>query len=277
MACPLAEILHEDAHVAALAQLGDAFLAYLSHALACEAELGGYLLKSHLVASYAEALAYDGCLAVVEHALEHGVELLRHALVVHHLVGAAVVAAGHDVEHGVLLTVLEGRVNAHVVAVGHHALLYLVGVHVRGVGDLLDAWLALVLLLKAVDLVVDLAERPHLVQRQPYDAALLGDGLQDALPDPPHGVGDELEAACLIEFLGSLDQADVALVDEVGQRQALVLVLLGHGDHKAQVGGYEPLLCPFALASSFLDLLCQRYLLIDGDEWGPAYFHQILV
>ena len=70
---------------------------------------------------------------------------------------------------------------------------------------------------------------------------------------------------------------DVALVDEVGQRQALVLVLLGHGDHKAQVGGYEPLLCPFALASSFLDLLCQRYLLIDGDEWGPAYFHQILV
>ena len=52
-----------------------------------------------------------------------------------------------------------------------------------------------------------------------HDTALLGKGLEDALADPPHGVGDELEATGLVELLGGLDQAQVALIDEVGEAQ----------------------------------------------------------
>jgi hypothetical protein len=45
--------------------------------------------------------------------------------------------------------------------------------------------------------------------------------------NPPHGVGDELETTCFVKTLCGLDQTEVALVDQVRQRQTLVLVLLG--------------------------------------------------
>lgn len=54
----------------------------------------------------------------------------------------------------------------------------------------------------------------HLVQWQAHDVALLGDGLQNALANPPNGVRYELEASGLVEFLCSLDQSSVALADE---------------------------------------------------------------
>ena len=73
--------------------------------------------------------------------------------------------------------------------------------------------MALVFLFDFIDLVIDFVERAHLVEGESDDAALLGDGLQDALTNPPHGIRDELESARLIEFLGSLDQADVTLVN----------------------------------------------------------------
>ena len=60
--------------------------------------------------------------------------------------------------------------------------------------------------------MVYLVERTHLVQRESHDAALLCYCLKDALADPPHGVGDELEASGLIEFLCGLDESDVAFV-----------------------------------------------------------------
>ena len=62
--------------------------------------------------------------------------------------------------------------------------------------------------------------------------ALFGEGLQDRLADPPHSIGDEFEALRFVEALGSLDEAEVALVDEVAQRKTLVLVLLGYRNHE---------------------------------------------
>ena len=133
------------------------------------------------------------------------------------------------------------------------------------------------LLLKAVDGLVDLAESATLVQRQTHDTTLLGNGLQDALANPPDGVGNELEATGLVELLGCLDQADVTLVNKVGQRQALMLILLGHTDHEAQVGLNEPLLGSLPFGPSTAHGLGQFNLFIDGNQRRTAYFHKVFI
>ena len=65
-----------------------------------------------------------------------------------------------------------------------------------------------------------------MIERQPHNATLFGDGLQNTLSNPPHGVGNKLETAGLIKFLGSFYQSNVAFIDEVGEREALMLILL---------------------------------------------------
>ena len=45
---------------------------------ACQSELVANLLKTLLVATYAEALADDSDFAVLEHLIEHGVQLKSH-------------------------------------------------------------------------------------------------------------------------------------------------------------------------------------------------------
>ena len=72
------------------------------------------------------------------------------------------------------------------------------------------------------------------------------------MADPPHGVRDELETPCLVEFLGGFDQTQVALVDEVRQTQSLVLVLLSNRNHETEVGACQFFQCA---AVTFLDPL----------------------
>ena len=119
-------------------------------------------------------------------------------------------------------------------------------------------------LLKLIDLLIDLAQGTALVQRQTYDTALLSNSLKDTLANPPYGIGDKLEAARFIEFLCSLNQSDISLIDQVCQRQSLMLVLLGNGNDKAEVGCYQTLLSSFALRASLTDGLSQFNLLING-------------
>ena len=80
------------------------------------------------------------------------------------------------------------------------------------------------------------------VHRHPDGAALVGDGAADGLADPPSGVGGELEALAVLELLDGADQAEVALLHEVEQRQTGGLVALGDRDHEPQVRLDEALL-----------------------------------
>ena len=66
-------------------------------------------------------------------------------------------------------------------------------------------------------------------------AGLVGDGAGDRLADPPGGVGGELIAAAVFELLDGLHEAHVAFLDEVGEEQAAVLVLLRDRDDEAEV------------------------------------------
>ncbi len=194
--------------------------------------------KRHLWRADTEESPYHLAFPVVEQ-VEGPVRFLRaqrfHAPV---LVGAIGVSLSVKyVEQTVVLALprrghpyLRGRLLAFM------ASLDLVLRQVYAVGHLVYARSAFMFLLKLVQLTVYLVDASHLVEGQAHDSALLSYSLQDALSNPPYGVGDELESTCFVKLLCGFDQSDVSLIDEVGKAESLVLVLLRHGDNKSQIG-----------------------------------------
>ena len=83
--------------------------------------------------------------------------------------------------------------------------------------------------------LADAIEQVGLLLWKPERAALVAQGMDDRLPDPPDRIGDELDLFLRIEALGRLDQADVALVDQVQKGEPAPAVALGVGDHEAQI------------------------------------------
>ena len=57
--------------------------------------------------------------------------------------------------------------------------------------------------------------------------------------DPPHGVGGEPEALLRLEALDRLHQADIALGDRLGDRQAVAAIVPGDLGHQPQMAGDE--------------------------------------
>ncbi len=66
-------------------------------------------------------------------------------------------------------------------------------------------------------------------------ASLVGHGARDRLPDPPGGVGRELEALGVVELLDSTNQTKVSLLNEVQELHSSTGVALRQRHHKAQV------------------------------------------
>ncbi len=97
---------------------------------------------------------------------------------------------------------------------------------------------------------------------------------EDRLPDPPDGVGDELHALIGVELARRREQPDVALADQVREREAAVLVLLGHGDDEAQVA-LDELLHRFLVAGA--DLAGERDLLLLREERRLRHLVEVLI
>ena len=172
-------------------------------------------------------------------------------------VGAGILGIGQVVEELVVFAGSERRVEREVVLGDGEGLLHLLHRDVHALGDLGRRGLAAQLLEQRGRPLADAVERPRAVERHPHDAALLGQRLEDGLPDPPDRVGDELDALGLVELVRRADEAEVALVDQVGQRHALVLILLGHGDDEAEVAAHE---------------LVQRLAVAGADALGEIHF-----
>ena len=65
---------------------------------------------------------------------------------------------------------------------------------------------------------------------------LIGDGAGDGLTDPPGGVGGELIALGVVELLHGLDQAQIALLDQIQKQHTAAHIALGDGHHQTQIG-----------------------------------------
>ena len=88
----------------------------------------------------------------------------------------------------------------------------------------------------------DLARALGHVDGQPDRAARVLEAALDRLADPEGRVGGEAEALAPVELLARADQSEHALLDEVRERQALVLVAAGVRRDEAQVGVDEQFL-----------------------------------
>ena len=110
-------------------------------------------------------------------------------------------------------------------------------------------------------------ERVARVHREPDRAARVRDAAGDRLADPPRGVRGELEALAPVELLDRVHQAEVALLDQVQQREARGLVLLGDRDDEAQVRLHEGALGIVAVP----DVLAELTLLGRGQGLAAGF------
>ena len=139
-------------------------------------------------------------------------------------------------------------------------------------GDLLGGRLAADVLHQRAAHADQLVDLLHHVHRHADGPGLVGDGAGDALADPPGGVGRELEAAAVVELLDGADQAQVALLDQVEERDRGPRVALGDRDDEAQVGlGQSPL----GIHVLALDALGQRDLLGGREQLHLADLPQV--
>src|ERR1035437_10359700 len=106
-------------------------------------------------------------------------------------------------------------------------------------GDLAKRGLPRELLSQRVGRPVDARKLGDAIRRQAHDVTLTHDGGLNGLPNPPHRIRDETNAPRRVEVSRCGEQADVSLADQVDQRQAAMLVGLGHGDHEAKVAVHE--------------------------------------
>ena len=79
------------------------------------------------------------------------------------------------------------------------------------------------------------------MRRKPDGPRLIHDGALDRLPDPPRRIGREAEAALGVELVERVDEAEVALLDQVGKREPAVGVMLRDADDEPQVVLDQPL------------------------------------
>ena len=89
---------------------------------------------------------------------------------------------------------------------------------------------------------------------------------RDRLPDPPGRVGRELEPAPPVELLDRADQAEVALLDQVEQRQAAPRIALRDRHHQPQVRLDQRVLGRHVV---LLDALGEAHLVLARDQRHP--------
>src|SRR5690606_34654753 len=110
----------------------------------------------------------------------------------------------------------------------------------------------------------------YLIQWEADNTRLFGDRLQDGLTDPPYGIGNEFKTFGLIKTFGRFDQSEIPLVNQIAQREPLVLVLLGHGDDKTKVRLRQPLQSGLV---ALPDFLCEDDLLFGCNQ---VYFTNLM-
>ena len=88
--------------------------------------------------------------------------------------------------------------------------------------------------------LADPVEQIRLLLRESERTALIGQRVDDGLPNPPDRIGDELHVLARIETLGRLNQADVPFVDEVEERESAAAIAFRVGHDEAKIRLDEP-------------------------------------
>ena len=195
-------------------EFADGFFFDLSYTLACEMEFVSDLFECFFGYADTEEFAQDVCFTWCE-CSQGASDFGREGLIDKTPIRIRRIFIDHDIDQTVVLSFYEGRVYRDVSAGHLECFRDLVDRYIEHFGQFLCAGFAFVLLLEALVGFVDFVHGANLVEWETYDTALFSEGLKDRLADPPHGIGDELEATCFVEFLRCFDESEVSFVDEV--------------------------------------------------------------
>ena len=103
---------------------------------------------------------------------------------------------------------------------------------------------------------------------------MAGNRRLNGLPDPPDRIRDELDPAVRIELPRGRHEPEVALTDEIHQRNSAVLELLGDRDHETHVVPGQ-LFLRVHLAP--VGATRQGRLFLDGEQGNPADLLEIKI
>lgn len=205
---------------------------------------------------------------------ESAFDFKREGFLHESVVGCRGVLVWEDVDEVDILVGDERGVDGYMAARDAEDRLDFIFRDVEEFGELFFRRRAFEFLLEFGDFLFEFVECAKLVGGKPDDARVFGDGLKNGLTDPPDSIRYEFEATSFVETLSSLYEADITFVDKVGEAEALILVLLSHGDHEAEVGFGEAVECGLVAG---LDALSELYLLLRGEEFLAADVLKVFV
>ena len=113
--------------------------------------------------------------------------------------------------------------------------LHLAEVHIQIERDLVIGRLASQFAAQLALAANDPVQPVEYMDGNPDRASLVRDSALDRLTDPPGRVRREFEALPPVEFLGCAHEPDRSLLNQIEERQTLVLVALGDGDDEPEV------------------------------------------
>ena len=111
-------------------------------------------------------------------------------------------------------------------------------------------WWTFELLFQTGKGLVDLVDRTNLVERKAHDAALLCQGLEDALTNPPTAYEMNLKPRVSSKRWAALIKPRLPSLIKSGKDNPWILVLLGDGNHETEVG------LGHLFNATWLDFLC---------------------
>src|SRR5262249_4979605 len=102
----------------------------------------------------------------------------------------------------------------------------------------------------ASEFLIELARNAlHLINQFHYmygdmnGTRMLSHGTADGLSYPPCGIRAEAKATARIELLRSTNQPQVALLNQIKQRDAMVAIAFGNTHYQSEVSFHQALLC----------------------------------
>ncbi|MNE81116.1 hypothetical protein D3C80_1777450 [compost metagenome] len=110
------------------------------------------------------------------------------------------------------------------------------------------------------------------MNRQANGAGLVHDGPFDGLTNPPGRVGRKAETALWIKLFHRPDQPQVALFDQVEQRQPTIDITPGDFHHQSQVA-FNHALAPGRIAT--LRQARKMHFFFRGQQGGKADFIEV--
>ncbi|KAF5056143.1 hypothetical protein DSECCO2_370300 [anaerobic digester metagenome] len=115
------------------------------------------------------------------------------------------------------------------------------------------------------------------MHRNTDGAGLVGNRPGDSLPNPPRCISGELESLAVLKLLDSLDQADVAFLNQIKEVQPPIGIFFCDGYHEPEVGADQAVLGILHHLLAVLDLRGVQQDIIAGVFELVLYLPQILL